>query len=98
MKHDRNKPLILQLLVADMKHEQLLEGLHRLGFHSELHGSGLSTAVAELMGTRKEDISEEWFEQYMRFLHKATRLEITGNGGNLLPLAELCYESLVCLS
>lgn len=94
MKRSADKSLIIQILIADMKHEQLLEGLQKLGFSSELHGSGLSSVVAELVGLEKKSIPEEWFDTYMQFLQQATHLPVTGNGENLRPLAEAGYGVL----
>lgn len=88
------KPLIIQLLIADMKHEQLVAGLTRLGFESDLHGTNLCNAVAALIGIPEKDRSPEWFDLYMKCIDKASAYPITGNGNNLLPLAETCYEML----
>lgn len=92
-----SKHLIIRLLVNDMKHEQLLTGLHRLGFESDLHGSNLCDVVAELMGKRRGMQGEEWQTLYVQFMEKAGSYTITGNGHNLLPLAEQCYECLASL-
>ncbi|MES2779209.1 MAG: hypothetical protein V4651_04840 [Bacteroidota bacterium] len=89
-----NKPLIIQLLIADMKHEQLLAGLSRLGFESDWHSLDLSGVVAELMGIPEADRSGEWFEHYMDFVGKAGNYPVTATGNNLQPLAEACYEML----
>lgn len=89
-----SKPLIIQLLIADMKHEQLVAGLNHLGFESDLHGTDLNGVVAELMGIPEMDMEWDWFDVYMKFLDKASDYPITGDGKNLLPLAEACYEML----
>lgn len=90
-----NKPLIIQLLITDLKHEQLIAGLSRLGFESDLHSTDLWCIVAELMGIPEKDRSTEWFECYMDFLGKAGKDPIKDGKDHLLSLAESCYEALV---
>ena len=89
------KHLIIELLVQDMKHEQLINGLYKLGFQSDIYGLNISGVVAELLGIKEKDISWEWFEIYMDFIGKAKHYEITGRGKNLLSLAETCYTFLI---
>lgn len=90
-----NKEIILQLLIHDMKHEQLLAGLHRLGFESTLHHTDLSETVAALMGLSEESMPQQWLDTYMAGLKKARNYRVTASGQNLLSLAEGCYELLV---
>lgn len=94
MKTVKNKQLIIELLMQDMKHEQLIDGLYKLGFSSDLHGLNISGVVAELLGIKEDDIDSEWFEIYMDFLSQAKHYEICGTGKNLRPLAETCYTFL----
>lgn len=89
-----NKSLIIQLLLSDMKHEQLLTGLCRLGFESDLHGSNLGKTVAKLLDLPQPERNEEWFELYVKFIEKAASYKITGDGKNLYPLAEAAYTLL----
>lgn len=78
-----------------MKHEQLVAGLGKLGFESDMHGSDLCIVVTDLMGIPEGDMSWDWCDLYVDFLSHAARYEITGEGHNLLPLAETCYTFLV---
>lgn len=91
---EKHKSLIIKILVQDMKHEQLINGLKDLGFESDLHGLELVSIVAELMGAPELKSNSEWFDGYMNFLSMADQYEITGNGRNLIPLAETCYMYL----
>lgn len=36
----------------------------------------------------------DWFDGYMNYVDLAEQYEITGNGKNLIPLAETCYVFL----
>lgn len=95
MKHsEKQKQLIIELLVQDMKHEQLIDGLYKLGFSSDLHGLNISGVIAELLGIKEADISWDWFEIYMDFVGQAKHYEICGTGNTLRPLAETCYTFL----
>lgn len=89
------KHLIIPILVQDMKHEQLMAGLKRLGFHSDLHYLDLMGVVAELMRIPEAEMNWEWCDVYISFLKQAKQYEVTGDGKNLLPLAEACYAALV---
>jgi len=89
-----NQNLIIQLLIQNMKHEQLMKGLSRLGFHSEKYNMDLSGIVAELMGIPEIEMSWNWFYIYMDFLKKAGEYKTIDEGKNLLTLAETCYKQL----
>jgi hypothetical protein len=89
-----HRNLIIQLLVQDMKHEQLINGLSTLGFESDFHSLELFFIIAELMGINKEQVSHNWTDTYMGFMQQVNNYPITKNGENLLPLAEACYHFL----
>ncbi|MCR6637788.1 MAG: hypothetical protein NVV82_02005 [Sporocytophaga sp.] len=52
------------------------------------------SVVAEFMGAPELKSNSDWFDAYMNFLSMADQYEITGNGRNLIPLAETCYMYL----
>jgi hypothetical protein len=89
-----NKNLIIQLLIQDMKHEQLIAALRKLGFESDVHGLKILEIIAGLMGIAEEEITWEWSEGYVDFMCQVRKYKIKGNGENLLPLAEACYKFL----
>ncbi len=78
-----------------MKHEQLINGLKDLGFESDLHGLELVSVVAEFMGSPELKSNSDYFDTYMIFLSMADQYDLTGNGRNLIPLAETCYMYLM---
>jgi hypothetical protein len=90
-----NKNLIIQLLMQDMKHEQLIAALRKLGFESNIHGLKILEIVAGLMGIAEEEISWEWSEGYVNFMSQVRKYKIKGSGKNLLPLARECYKFLI---
>jgi len=90
----QNRHLIIQLLVQDMKHEQLVQGLQSLGFNSDIHGSDICAVVAALMGISPENLSWDWLDIYMNFLKQSTAYEVTDTGSSLQELANTCYTFL----
>lgn len=90
-----SKELIIELLIHDMKHSQLLTGLHKLGFSSEMHDTDICGIVAELMDIPEMEMSWDWAGIYLKYVRQSEYYEITNNGKNLLPLAETCYNLLI---
>lgn len=87
--------LIPILIQQDMKHWQLVEGIHRAGFESDMHYLGLMRVVATLMGLPEGDVPAPWLETYMDYLAKAGRYPLTGRGDNLEGLAKECFYRLL---
>ena len=93
---DKNKQLVIRLIRQDLKHNQLVYGLEGLGFADKgLHGLEILEIIAELMEVPEEKITGAWIGTYIEFLERSTDYKITGNGTNLLPLAEECYNVLL---
>jgi len=91
---ERNKQLVIQLIIQDMKHEQLVGGLQQLGFQTDLHGSDISAIVAQLLGISENNITNDWLDVYMSFIRQSRQYTITDTGTSLLSLAETCYGFL----
>lgn len=90
--------LITELLLHDMRYQQLIDGILSAGFTNSLHGSDLGTLVAQLMEVAAYDTNDEWFETYTNFIFLASNYEITADGKNLLPLVESCYLYLSAIA
>jgi hypothetical protein len=85
------KRTILQLLVADIKHNQLLNGLYDMGFYDDdLYTLDIDYIVAKMMGV--SPIPDAWLDQY----HK-TMLEVRSGTTEeeRLQIAEELYVRLV---
>jgi hypothetical protein len=87
--------LVIRLLVQDMKHEQLLDALNKLGFETDRHTLDLFNIIAELMGIAENQASWAWSDIYMEYMNKALLYPVTLDGESLVPLAKECYEKLV---
>lgn len=57
--------LILRLLLEDIKHNQLLNGLHNIGLtDNDRYVTGLDQIIAELMHIQSRNIPDEWYTAY----------------------------------
>ena len=91
-----NKPLILQLIQQDLKHHQLTEGLHQLGFDDAgVHCLDILSIVSDLMKVPQGEAQDKWGHVYVSFMRQAHEYKVSGLGEELKPLAEQCYEMLV---
>lgn len=81
------KALILTLIQADLKHNQLISGFEQLDLETSSYFLDLHKPVALLMGTG-ENPSEQWFQIYARYLQNTNMCRISGKPDSLLLLAE----------
>lgn len=85
------KETIIQLLVEDIRHNQLLNGLYSIGLNDDdVYTLNIYKVIAKLMGINT--ISDTWLSKY----HK-TMLEIDTNitEDERQNIAEYLYERLV---
>ncbi len=89
------RKLIIQLIQHDLKQNQLVSGLEKLGLDATVHHSHMLEIVGELM-EKPQDLPtvELWCETYLWFLEQSSTYEITSSGENLNALAIACYRSL----
>ena len=90
--------LIEELIMADMKHNQLLTGLRNLDLDSENHYLGIYDLITELVGVSKSEGLDRISEVYFQFMGHGEEYPITHLGEELRPLAQECYQSLVELA
>ncbi len=92
---EANKDLIVKLIRADLKHNQLILGLKKASLDAGAHYIDILAIVARLMGVRKGEVSDQFSEVYFSFMEKAPDYPVTDLGKELKPLAKECYEMLV---
>ena len=92
---EANKEIILTLIQADLKHNQLLGNLRKIALHTDEYILKLYEAIAALMGIEEPD--QEWFDIYDSFLLNAHKHAISEEEGHWRGMAEECYE-LLCAS
>lgn len=87
--------LIQELILADLRHSQLIFGLEALGLAPlDNHFLGLGKLIANLIGFSTDQELDIFFEIYQSFMSKSTAFPVTQNGTGLKPLAIKCYEAL----
>ena len=89
-----NKELIIQLIQQDLKYNQLITGLRKIGFDTDVHTLEIIEVVAQLMGIESGKISDKWTGTYVSFLDQAHHYKISVLSEELKPLAEKCYYLL----
>lgn len=90
---DRN--LIINLILQDLKHNQLTLGLKNIGLDTDLHNLEIIEVVGSLMGLKEEEMSDQWVETYFSFLKQARQFPISYDSEKLKLLAEECYNLLL---
>ena len=90
----KNKELLIDLIQQDLKHNQLIIGLDKIGLEgSEMHNLRILEMVAKLMKVPKT-LQEDWTNAYMLCMEESVNYQITNRGESLKPLAEVCYNRL----
>lgn len=90
-----NKAIIIEVIKQDMRFNQYLAALQKLGIYVDDAVPDFLTIVAMLMGYT--DFSDEWSELYVKLIGRSEAYEIVPLGNNLYELAEACYEALLGL-
>ena len=86
--------LVIELILQDLKHNQLIYGLDRLNLDAGYcHFLGILDLVQRLMEVPEERM--DWFaDTYMDAMHHSLDFPITRSGEELRPLAMECYGLL----
>ena len=93
-----NTDIIPTIIQQDMKHQQLVGGLRKIGLHCDgLYDLSILELVAELMGVSEGNTFDEWIDLYMLFINGANNYDVTTDGKNLEMPARLCYKHLSAL-
>ncbi|WPR75760.1 hypothetical protein [Algoriphagus sp. NG3] len=90
--------LIEELIMADMKHSQLTDGLGALDLCTENHYLGIYDLMLKIFQVERCVGVDDFTVTYLYFMDKASDFPITHLGEELRPLAKECYQSLVELA
>ncbi|MEX2568241.1 MAG: hypothetical protein WD431_20005 [Cyclobacteriaceae bacterium] len=86
--------LIIELILQDLKHNQLICGLERLNLDAGYcHYLGILDLIQRLMGV-SDDEMDEFSATYMISMHRSLEFPISRSGEELRILAIECYDSL----
>lgn len=93
-----NEKLIIRLIVQDIKHNQLVQGLSQLELDSDGHYElEIVHIVSSLMGIPEGGIHETWGNTYDWFMEQSTDLPVSTDSHDLYRLAEECYHKLIAV-
>jgi hypothetical protein len=83
--------LIIELILQDLKHNQLIQGLDRLALDAGYcHYLGLLDLIQKLMGV-PDKLMDEFTTIYMASMDRCLEFPISKSGEELRPLANGCY-------
>ncbi|MBN1118063.1 MAG: hypothetical protein JXA77_12705 [Bacteroidales bacterium] len=85
---------IIELIKEDMRFNQFIAALRKLGIEVYEFDLDLMSIVAKLMKISYDAMTDSWMELYVTELSKSECLPIEPLGKNLYSLAEECYETL----
>ncbi len=86
--------IIVEIIKEDMRFNQYIAALRKLGIEVYDFDLDLMSIVADLMEIRREEMTDSWMELYVTELSKCESIPIEPLGKNLYSLAEECFESL----
>ncbi|MFC5045135.1 hypothetical protein ACFSTE_16475 [Aquimarina hainanensis] len=91
----RDKELIIELIRQDLKHNQLVYGLERIGLEgARLHHLEIYDMIHRFMEVPEGLVGNRWGMTYANFMKDAVNYPITPKGDSLTPLAYACYTQL----
>ncbi len=89
--------LIIELILQDLKHNQLIFGLERLNLDAGYcHYLGILDLIQRLMGI-PEELVDDFSTSYMSYMQRCLEFPITRSGEELRQLAVECYDNLRAL-
>jgi hypothetical protein len=89
-----NSIVIIEIIKEEMRFNQYVYALRKLGIEVYEFDLDLMSIVAKLMGINTEYITDSWMELYVTELSKCESVPIKPLGKNLYSLAEECYKAL----
>jgi hypothetical protein len=87
-----NKEVIIEVIKQDMRYNQYITALRRLGIEVYEFELDFVTIVLKLL--KLEECPDSWLELYVGFISRSEDYEISPSGTNLYQLAEECYCAL----
>ncbi len=86
--------LIIELILQDLKHNQLVVGLEKLNLDAGYcHYLGILDLIQKLMGV-SDVLMDDFSATYMGYMQRCMEYPISRSGEELRVLARECYDSL----
>ena len=89
-----NKELIVHLIREDMRFNQFMAALRKLGIEIYGHDPDFMSLIGKLLQV-KEAAYDSWMELYVTEINKCESLPIEPLGRNLYTQSVKCYDLLV---
>lgn len=90
--------LLEELILADLRHSQLLFGLTNLGLDPmDNHYLGICDLIASLLEIHSDLEKDQMMEVYLDFMSKSTDFPIISQPDSLRRLSKACLEALLRL-
>ena len=84
-----------EMILADLKHSQLLFGLTNLGLDPmDNHYLGIADLVAKLIGVLNDQEKDRFMEVYMEFMNRSADSHVDTTNEALKRLSKECIEAL----
>lgn len=93
MKIERKKELLVSLILDDLVHVRLVDGLIALGLQAEFYAHDVPFAVMELMGFNDAQ-QHRIFPRYQLWQEHARHIDISNCNERMRNLAEHIYRML----
>lgn len=93
MKIERKKELLVSLILDDLVHARLVDGLEALGLPAAFYAHDVPFAVMELMGFNEKQ-QHEIFPRYRVWQEEARHIDISKGNARMRSLAERIYQML----
>lgn len=90
------KLLLEEMILADLKHSQLLFGLAALGLdHMDNHYLVIHDLIAKLMGIATDSEKDRSTEIYMDYMQQSMQFPFSPRGEELRSLSKACLDKLL---
>ena len=85
-----------EMILADLKHSQLLFGLANLGLDPmDNHYLGIAELVAKLIGVQNDQGKDRFMEVYLDFMNRSADSHVDTTNEALQMLSKECLEAIL---
>lgn len=85
-----------EMILADLKHSQLLFGLSSLGLDPmDNHYLGICDLIACFIGVVTDEEKDRFMEIYMAFMNRSSAFPLSSNEDELRQIGKECLEELI---
>lgn len=90
------KLILEEMILADLKHSHLLNGLTNLGLDPmDNHYLGIAELVAKLIGVQNDQEKDRFMEVYLDFMNRSADSNVDTTNEALQMLSKECLEAIL---